>query len=74
VRTIDLFWGFTQVNFTGFSGYVYPYSPNNLTVIAKDGVTTTSYLIGYDNDDYPAAVSEVSSGNSYQYDIIYITE
>jgi len=74
VRTIDLFWDFTQVNFTGFSGYVYPYSPNNLTVIAKDGVTTTSYLIGYDNDDYPAAVSEVSSGNSYQYDIIYITE
>ncbi len=74
VRTIDLFWNFTNVNFTGFSGYVYPYNPNNLTVISEDGVTTTSYLIGYDNDDYPAAVSEVSSGNSFQYDIIYITE
>lgn len=74
VRNIDLFWNFNSINFTGFSGYVYPYNPNNLTAITRDGVITTSYLIGYDNDDYPAVISEVSQGNSYQWDILYITE
>ncbi len=74
VRSIDLFWNFSAINFTGFSGYVYPYNPNNLTAIARDGLNTTSYLIGYDNDDYPAVISEVASGNSYQWDIVYITE
>lgn len=74
VRNIDLFWDFSGINFTGFSGYVYPYNPNNVTAIVRDGVTTTTYLYAYDGDDYPAVVSEVSSGNSYQWDILYITE
>jgi len=74
VRNIDLFWDFNGINFTGFSGYVYPYNPNNVTAIVRDGVTTTTYLYAYDGDDYPAVVSEVSSGNSYQWDILYITE
>jgi len=74
VRSIDLFWDFNGINFTGFSGYVYPYNPNNMTAVLRDGITTTNYLIGYDNDDYPSVISEVSSGNSYQWDILYITE
>lgn len=74
VRSIDLFWEFNAINFTGFSGYVYPYNPNNCNAIAKDGLSTITYLIGYDNDDYPAVISEVASGNSYQWDIVYITE
>lgn len=74
VRNIDLFWDFSSINFTGFSGYVYPYNPNNVTAISRDGLTTTTYLYGYDGDDYPAVVSEVSAGNSYQWDILYITE
>jgi len=74
VRTIDLFWDFSNINFTGFSGYVYPYNPNNMTAILLDGITMVNYLIGYDNDDYPAVISEAISGNSYQWDIIYITE
>ncbi len=74
VRNIDLFWDFSSINFTGFSGYVYPFNPNNVTAITRDGLTTTTYLYGYDGDDYPAVVSEVSAGNSYQWDILYITE
>jgi len=70
-RCIDLFWGFETVNFTGLSGYVFPYNPNNITAVLKDGANIRSYLIAYDNDDYPAVVSEIASGNSYQYDITY---
>mgnify|MGYP007043423329 FL=1 len=70
-RYIDLFWGFETVNFTGLSGYVFPYNPNNITAVFRDGANIRSYLIAYDNDSYPAIVSEIAAGNSYQYDITY---
>lgn len=70
-RFIEYFWEFDGIYFTGLEGYSFPYNRNNVVGVEQDGNNIITYSIGYDNEDYPTVISEIISGNSFQFDITY---
>lgn len=70
-RFIEYFWEFDGILYTGIEGYNFPYSPNNVLRIDRDGSTAIAYSYGYNSNDYPTIISEIINGSSYQYNLEY---
>jgi len=70
-RFLEFFWQFDGFYYTGMEGYNFPYNKNNLLSIIRDGSTILTYSMGYDNDGYPTAFSEIEQGTSFEFQITY---
>jgi hypothetical protein len=70
-RFIEFFYPFDGVFISGFEGYSFPYLKNNIVSITENTNSIATYTYTYDGENYPIAVDENYSGNTFQFDIEY---
>mgnify|MGYP006194657867 CR=1 FL=1 len=70
-RFIEFFWEFDGIYISGFEGYSFPYSRNNITSIKENNVEIASYTYSYDSEDFPLNVDEDYDGDIFNYELEY---